>query len=436
MKNGTRTVLLLLGDMLALFVAFWGMLYVAFYHKLTAQLISLHALPFFILGMFWIIIFFLFNLYDTQAIHLTIPRLQKIFIAFAVALAFSVVFFYFTPLTNITPKKNLVVFGGFAFIFFIIWRRIFYNIFASHFRKDIAFVVTGNNNLPQVEDIKNYITEYPQSGFTFAGTYDSLEKFLKESTKQIPQMLIVSKEIWQNMESFKKLQNIKSEVLDLAQAYEDILGRVSVETIDEGWFMHNVQSHQGMINNKVERILSIGTALIILIITSPLLLIIACLIKISDHGPIFYSQVRVGKNGKNFKLHKFRSMVVNAEKDGPEWSRKKDMRVTPIGKIIRTLHFDEIPQMWNVIKGDIALVGPRPERPEFVAELETKIPFYYLRHSIIPGFTGWAQIKFRYAGSVMDSQKKFEYDLFYMKNKNIFMDFGIMLRTIQIIFTH
>ncbi len=136
------------------------------------------------------------------------------------------------------------------------------------------------------------------------------------------------------------------------------------------------------------------------------------------------------------KAYKFRSMSMDAEENGPQWSSKKDNRTTNIGRIIRSLHIDEIPQMWNIIRGDIALVGPRPERPEFVEELEHKIPFYYLRHSIIPGFTGWAQIKFRYAGNVIDSKEKFEYDLYYMKNRNIFMDLGILARTVQIIFTH
>jgi lipopolysaccharide/colanic/teichoic acid biosynthesis glycosyltransferase len=129
-------------------------------------------------------------------------------------------------------------------------------------------------------------------------------------------------------------------------------------------------------------------------------------------------------------------MVIDAEKHGPEWSKVDDERVTPLGKILRKLHIDELPQMWNILKGDLALVGPRPERPEFVEKLENDIPFYHLRHMIDPGFTGWAQIKFRYARTMVDSREKFEYDLYYIKNRNVIMDIGIFVRTIQIIFTH
>ena len=129
-------------------------------------------------------------------------------------------------------------------------------------------------------------------------------------------------------------------------------------------------------------------------------------------------------------------MTRDAEKDGAKWAEKSDSRVTRVGKILRKTHIDEIPQMWNILKGDLALVGPRPERPEFVTMLEKEVPYYFLRHTIKPGFTGWAQVKFRYARTLDDSRTKFEYDLYYMKNRNIFMDLGIIIKTAQIIFTH
>ncbi len=435
MKNRARTMLLLFGDVVTLIMAFFFMLYVAFPQQHIKDVAHLHALPFFILGIIWIIIFFIFNLYSTQATRPTIPHLQHIALAFIVALVISMGFFYIIPLFYIAPKTNLLIFNITSFIFFITWRRIFYNIFASYFRKDVVFIV-GKNNNKLAKDLENYIKLYPQSGFNIAGIYETLEEFFKNQNGTYPQVFLVSKDIWHNEENFKKLYNTKSEIMDLAYAYEDILGKIPLEAIDESWFMHNVQSSQKKIDNVIERIFVIILAILILLITSPVLLIIAILIKISDGGHIFYSQTRTGKNSENFELHKFRSMVPNAEKNGPEWSSKEDTRVTPVGKIIRTLHFDEIPQMWNVIKGDITLIGPRPERPEFVEKLEKEIPFYYLRHNITPGFTGWAQIKFHYAGNVMDSKEKFEYDLYYLKNRNIFMDLGILLRTIQIIFTH
>lgn len=435
MKNRARIILLLLGDIIALTLAFWAMLYISFLGRLDQKIINLHLMPFLFLGILWILIFFMFNLYNTQSAKPTIPNLKQIFLAFIVASVLGVIFFYTIPFWSIAPKKNLFIFATVAILFFILWRRIFYNIFSYYFRKNVVFIISNIDNNLYVRDLIEYISTYPQSGFFITGKYSSIEQFSKEH-KNIPQVFIIAKEVWRNSENFKKLSDTHSQILDLAQAYEDILGRIPIETIDESWFIHNINSYQEDTINISTRIFGILIASLILIITSPLLLIVSLLIKIYDRGPIFYTQNRVGKNGKNFKLYKFRSMIINAEKNGPEWSNKKDYRVTPIGKILRKLHFDEIPQMWNIIKGDIALVGPRPERPEFVSELEKEIPFYYLRHTITPGFTGWAQIKFRYAGNIMDSKEKFEYDLYYLKNKNIFMDFGILVRTIQIIFFH
>ncbi len=182
--------------------------------------------------------------------------------------------------------------------------------------------------------------------------------------------------------------------------------------------------------------LEIIFAAVVLLISLPFTLVASVSILIEDGGPIFYTHYRVGLRGKKFKIIKLRSMKKNAEQNGAQWADKDDSRITRVGKIIRTTHIDEIPQMWNVLRGDIALVGPRPERPEFVSELEKEIPYYFLRQTIKPGFTGWAQIMFRYARSVMDSQQKFEYDLYYVKNRNFFLDIGILLKTVQIIFTH
>ncbi|HTE48968.1 MAG TPA: exopolysaccharide biosynthesis polyprenyl glycosylphosphotransferase [Candidatus Paceibacterota bacterium] len=438
MKNGARTLLLLFGDILLLGAAFAIMLYIyVSSHNGSFKNTALpHIFPFSILGLIWIVIFFVFNLYDREVSRLTIPHLRQIFTAFITALMVGIIFFYTIPFFQIAPKTNLLIFGGIAFIFFIAWRRIFYNIFSSHFRKKVVFIVGGRNNQPQVNDLVQYITAHPQSGFIVSGIYDLLKQFKESSRGDISRVFIVSKETWRDSENFKRLYDTKNEVLDLAYAYEDIMGRIPIEAIDEGWFMHNVRSHKKKIYDFEKRVLSIIIAALILVITSPFFAIIALLVKFNDGGPVLYSQTRVGKNGKNFRLYKFRSMKVDAEKNGPEWSTKEDLRITPVGRILRKLHIDELPQMFNIFKGDIDLVGPRPERPEFVLQLEKEIPFYHLRHIITPGFTGWAQIKFRYAGSVIDSKDKFEYDLYYLKNRNTFMDLGILLRTLQIIFTH
>jgi lipopolysaccharide/colanic/teichoic acid biosynthesis glycosyltransferase len=203
------------------------------------------------------------------------------------------------------------------------------------------------------------------------------------------------------------------------------------------FIVDNVNFKKDILYNVLTFLINKIFAIVILLLSSPLTIISAIFIYLHDKGPIFYTQARVGLNGKTFKLYKLRSMTINSEKDGAMWcTGHDDARITPVGKVIRKLHIDEIPQMINILKGEISLVGPRPERPEFVAPLEKTIPHYSLRHVIRPGFTGWAQIKYHYARTEEDSKEKFEYDLYYIKNRNIFLDLGIIARTIQIIFTH
>lgn len=180
----------------------------------------------------------------------------------------------------------------------------------------------------------------------------------------------------------------------------------------------------------MKRVLDVGFAFVVLALGMPLWLLIALLIKLDSPGPVLYKQERVGREGKLFKILKFRSMYQDAEKQGPQWANRKDPRVTRVGKILRKLHLDEIPQMWNVLKGDMSLVGPRPERPMFVEELSRQIPLYPRRLRVRPGITGWAQVKHKYDESVEDVKKKVQYDLFYIENMSLRMDFKIILSTI------
>ena len=222
--------------------------------------------------------------------------------------------------------------------------------------------------------------------------------------------------------------------LNISDAYEKILEKIPVGLITESLAISILERKIGL--KIIRRFFEIIIALIIIIITLPITIIAAIAIKLEDGRSIFYTQKRTGLREKTFKIIKFQSMSENAEKNGAVWADKNDSRVTRVGNILRKTHIDEIPQMINVIKGDISFVGPRPERPEFLESLKKEIPYYFLRQSVKPGFTGWAQIKFRYVRSVVEGQERFEYDLFYIKNQSFLIDIGIILKTIQIIFTH
>jgi len=174
-------------------------------------------------------------------------------------------------------------------------------------------------------------------------------------------------------------------------------------------------------------------ALIGALLALPIAILTAILIKLDSRGPIFYKQERVGKNGRPFTLLKFRSMRVDAEADGPVWASKGDDRTTRVGRILRKARIDEIPQFWNILRGEMSFVGPRPERPHFVAQLAQEIPYYEQRHLIAPGLTGWAQIKYPYGASIADAREKLQYDLFYIKNHSLVFDAIILFETIKII---
>lgn len=224
-------------------------------------------------------------------------------------------------------------------------------------------------------------------------------------------------------------------VYDMPSFYEEITGKVPVEHVDDFWFVSTPLAGVRKIvyNLKIKRMLDIILSFIGLVVSFPLTILTATAIKLESPGPIFYKQRRVGLNGSTFEVIKFRSMRNDAEKGGAVWAQKVDPRVTRVGNVIRKIRIDEIPQMWNVLKGEMSFIGPRPERPEFVDMLNEKIPYYSLRHSVRPGITGWAQVMYPYGASVEDALEKLQYDLFYIKNLSPLLDFHILLKTVKVV---
>jgi len=218
-----------------------------------------------------------------------------------------------------------------------------------------------------------------------------------------------------------------------ASFYERITGRVSLNMIRPSWLIFSGRGRQARVATLTRNAVHWLVALLGFTLSLPIMLVTAILIKLDSRGPIFYKQERVGKNGHPFVLSKFRSMRVDAEKAGPVWASKGDDRTTRVGRIIRKVRIDEIPQFWNILKGEMSFVGPRPERPHFVSQLAQEIPYYEQRHLIAPGLTGWALIKYPYGASIEDARQKLQYDLFYIKNYSLVLDALIMFETIKII---
>ena len=224
-------------------------------------------------------------------------------------------------------------------------------------------------------------------------------------------------------------------VYSLVDFCEQFWQKIPPAYIQDDWFaftsgfniLHN------RIKVKLKYAFDLVVAGILLIITLPIAIPVAIAIKLTSEGPIFYSQIRTGLNGKKFKVHKFRSMYQNAEAKGIQWAKEKDPRITPIGSFIRLTRIDELPQLWNVFKGEMSMVGPRPERPEFDVQLREAIPYYDVRYLVKPGITGWAQVSYPYGASVEDAYQKVAYDLFYIKNYSLFLDLAIAFKTLRVV---
>jgi len=433
-----RVWLIIFGDFIAFWVSFILLILIRFGVKNYSFAVHEHIVPFIILFLSWILIFYIFGLYDLISIKPTIPYLKRWVIALICSFAIGIILFYFVSIFGISPKINLIIqVIGFS-IFSFLFRRVIYTLFSKTITQPTILI--GNSEY--LLNLEKTIRTNPQTGLRIIKHLENINDLTLDLEDIKNVIIILDTSAKTEDENILNLYKKGVEVIDTAKAYERFLQKIPIGYALSTWILDNINKDEDVAYKITRRIMDITISLLILIIASPFLIITIIALLIEDGRPTFYKQKRVGKNGKVFNLYKFRSMVVLAPDGSAETSEAKwstghdDPRITSVGKIIRRLHIDEIPQVINILKGDISLVGPRPERPEFVISLENTIPHYKLRHIIRPGFTGWAQIKYRYANTIETSKEKFEYDLYYIKNRNIFLDFGIILRTIQIIFTH
>ncbi|WP_333841058.1 TIGR03013 family XrtA/PEP-CTERM system glycosyltransferase [Pelomicrobium sp.] len=223
-------------------------------------------------------------------------------------------------------------------------------------------------------------------------------------------------------------------VNDLPAFFERLNGEVPIESLKASWLIYGDGFRQGVARTVMKRAFDLSAAGLLLVVAAPVMVLAAIAIFLESGRPVVFKQERVGAGGRTFNLLKFRSMRQDAEADGkPRWAAEKDDRVTRVGRFIRRTRIDELPQLINVLKGDMSFVGPRPERPYFMAELTEKIPFYGVRHSVKPGITGWAQVRYCYGSSVQDARKKLQFDLYYVKNHSLLLDLVILFETVRVV---
>lgn len=267
-------------------------------------------------------------------------------------------------------------------------------------------------------------------------TFSSFSQIWKRAQELEAETIVVAMDERRGHLPVEELLNCKVRGLPVVEGetfYEQLTGKILVEKINPSWLIFQEGFQKSWLTIAGKRLVSFSASAVGLVLSLPILVLTTILIKLDSPGPILFRQERVGKDGKTFVLVKFRSMRVDAEDGTAQWAARYDDRATRIGKIIRKLRIDEIPQMWNVLKGEMGFVGPRPERPVFVKRLREKIPYYDQRHSVRPGLTGWAQVSYPYGASEEDAMEKLKYDLYYIKHMSVILDLYIILKTVKTI---
>jgi sugar transferase (PEP-CTERM system associated) len=401
-------------------------------------------------GFFCLAAFYLFDLYDFLVMHdrreLVLRLVQALGLAW-IALALS---FYTFPSLMLGRGVSLIALP-LALGLMVSW-RVTIHWFLGHPDFGERILIVGSGNL--AVELAREVLNRPDAGYRivgFVGTdadllgkslinprvigmTEELDKVVKR--EGIDRIVVAMGERRGQLPTNKLLQLSLAGQVSIeegASFYERITGRVSLNMLRPSWLIFSGRGRQAKVTELSRFVVHWVVAFIGAVLSLPIVLLTMVLIKLESRGPVFYKQERVGKNGRTFVLTKFRSMRVDAEADGPVWASKGDARTTRVGRVIRKIRVDEIPQFWNILKGEMSFVGPRPERPHFVAQLAEEIPFYEQRHLIAPGLTGWAQIKYPYGASIEDARQKLQYDLFYIKNQSLILDAIILFETIKII---
>ncbi len=424
--NQFRIIIFVLGDAIAFVLALLAMLFIKEGGEVVHTEFFFYLRAFAIPYILTLGIFYITDLYDIRR-GVPTPRSIGRFLAAYFLSAIAIALYFYVAGIGIAPKTNLAIFMTLFSLLTIAWHRLHYYLFAYSFSRKT--IVIGDN--PEIERLKESLREHPQIGRIIAHL-PSLEAYVKEQ-KNVD-LIIMGRDV--GVRDIELAAQITAPLMTLRDAFEEFSGRTPLSLISKEEIFSLLEKHRTKSIEFLYRIFEIAIAVFTLILALPFLILAALAIICEDGTPIIYQQTRLGRYGKPFTLYKLRTMYRNAEAEGAQWTAVKDTRVLKVGRVLRKLHLDEVPQMWNIIEGNLALVGPRPERPEFIEKLKVEVPYYFARERVKPGFTGWAQIKYHYARTIEDSKEKFEYDLYYLAHRSVLLDLGIFIKTLQIIFTH
>lgn len=451
-RFNARTILLLLVEAMLLFSG----LIIAVYVRLgavgaeDALIIHYGFYKAALATIFCLTAFYLFDLYDFVVMHDRAELVLRLLQALGLAWVALALLFYALPPVMIGRGVSLVSMP-LALLMMVGWRVAIHWVL-GHPEWGERILIVGSGDF--AVEIAREALGRPDAGFRVVGFVDNDPELVGKSlinpkviglTSQLAELvksenidrIVVA--IGDRRGQFPTQQLLRLSlsgdvsIEESASFYERLTGRVLLDMIRPSWLIFSSRGRRARFNELACVMIHRLVALIGATLSLPIAIVTALLIKIDSRGPILYKQERVGKNGRPFTLMKFRSMRTDAEKNGPVWASSGDDRTTRVGRIIRKIRVDEIPQFWNILRGDMNFVGPRPERPHFVSQLAQEIPYYEQRHLIAPGLTGWAQIKYPYGASIEDAKQKLQYDLYYIKNQSLALDATILFETTKTI---
>jgi len=449
-----RQLILLSGDIGSFAVAFWLSLAVRNFAIPSPGDISEHLPLFLLLFIFWLIINYINGLYDLTTLSNDKKSLYRFAGTALLSLGVGIAFFYLVPKTRISPKTILLLNTFFGYLLSLGWRGLYHNTqHVDRFKTNVLCVGHGE----ELEELADIISAHPKRGYRIAAyidpikkinfkegdvsTYTNLQKIRPAVTSHDIGLVVISPHLMKNEEALRELYELlfwSIPIVNLPSFYETITGRIPPSTFSESWFLEHIRHSINPMYENLRTLIDYVVGIILGGVFIALCPLIALAIRLNSKGPVFFTQKRVGQHGKIFDVYKFRSMFVlandgSAETSGAEFATKNDKRVTSVGKFLRKTRLDELPQCINLLKRDTTLIGPRPERPEIVAELQRRVAYYPLRHIVRPGLTSWAVLHQNYADTMEKSLQKLQYDLYYIKNRSILMDLSILLKTISVI---
>jgi lipopolysaccharide/colanic/teichoic acid biosynthesis glycosyltransferase len=414
-------VMLLVGDILLFVASLWIALFLRNLSAPSPGNFYLHLAPFSLLFVVWVAVFYIAGLYGKHTVILR-SKLPSILLNALLANAIlAVAFFYFIPFFGITPKTVLFIYLAVSFILMLAWRMYGYFLIGTA-RKENAVIIGGGR---ETEELKEEINRNDIYNIRIVPKSEEASVIVVDLSDERVEPL---------MPDFYELLFAGVRFVDLHKLYEDIFERVPLSLLKHAWFVQNISTAPKRGYDTLKRIMDILIALPLLLVSLAIFPFVILAIKLDTKGPAFITQERFGQNNRLIRLVKFRSMERN---ESDKWVKEGDNRVTRVGKHIRDTRIDELPQLWNVLKGDISLIGPRPDIVGLGKKLQEEIPYYNMRNVVRPGLSGWAQINQQYEKgnispqSVEETKVRLAYDLYYVKSRSLFLDLQIALKTLK-----